>query len=510
MTVGSSVPAMAARGRNAPLTYGPRTYATTPYSPSAPAAPAPLAGADVFVPGSDGSIWFRGWDGASWTGWSSLGGPFVGAPTVASWGPGRIDVFATGQDQALWHRWFDGGFWSGWESLGGVLTSAPSVASWAAGRLDVFARSTDNAMYHLWWDGAWHGWEFQGGILTSAPAVAAWGVNRLDVFVRGSDNAMYHRWYDGAWHGFEGLGGILTSSPTVAAWGTGRLDIFVRGTDNAMYHRWYDGAWRGWEGLGGVLTSGPGVATWGPGQLDVFVAGTDSGGMWYLRYGSAGWGSWQSLGGVLTDSPAATAWTNVTNTIPGVPYDAQVYELSCEEASLQMALARQGVNVTQAQILQAVGVDARPGFVDANGVLHWGNPDAVFVGDVNASEVNYTGYGTYAPPIARVAAGYGMNVIRAGEGISPQDVYHAVLTNHPVVAWISFDYRFHPPGSMVTWDGQVVQYQGPIEHAVTVVGVNQNSVLLDNPWPSLGQQWVSKATFEASYNTFRDMAVIMQ
>jgi uncharacterized protein YvpB len=487
-----------------------KTAAAAAFQPSTPAAPAPTPGMDVFVTGPDGNIYFRGWNGAHWGGWSSIGGPFVGAPTVTSWGPGRVDVFATGPDHALWHRYFDYA-WSGWEFLGGSLASPPAVASWALGRLDIFGRGTDNTLQHFWWDGtSWHGWESLGGLLNAAPGVAAWAPFRLDVFVRGGDNAMYHRWYQNAWSNWEWLGGVLTAGPAATTWAPGRLDVFVRGGDNALYRRWYQGTWSGWELRGGVLTTGPGAATWGPGQLDAFVGGTDNGGTWHMRYGSAGWGGWQSLGGSIVDAPSAIAWTDRTNVISDVPYQAQVYELSCEEAAIQMALGRQGVNVTQAQVLQVEGVDARQGFVDANGVLHWGNPNAVFVGDVNGSEVALTGYGTYSPTIARVAAAYGMNVIRAGAGIAPQDLYSAVQTNHPVVAWISFDYQFHQAGSMVTWDGQVVQYEGPIEHAVTVVGVSGASVLIDNPWPSLGQQWVSKSTFEAAYNTYQDMAVVLQ
>ncbi len=511
MRAGAAAPVLASASAGRHLadvrTLASTTVPATP--PSAPAAPSPVAGMDVFVAGSDGAIYFEGWDGVRWTAWNSLGGPFTGAPAVASWGPGRIDVFATGADRALWHRWFDSGGWSSWESLGGVLMSPPTVASWASGRLDILARGIDNGLYHRWYDGAWYGWEGLGGVLTAAPAAASWAANRLDIFVRGSDNAMYHLWYDRGWYGWERHDGVLTSGPAVAAWGAGRLDVFVRGTDNALYHRWYGGAWYGWESLGGVLSQGPGAGTWGPGQLDVFVGGTDSG-AWHRHYGSAGWGSWQPNGGVITDAPSAASWSDVSNVISGVPYQQQVYELSCEEAALQMALARQGINVTQAQILQADGVDGRPGFVDSSGVLHWGNPNNLFVGDVNGSEVALTGYGTYAQTIARVAAGYGMNVISAGEGIAPQDLYHALLTNHPAVAWISFDYKFHPAGSMLTWDGQWVQYEGPIEHAVTVIGVNQNSVLIDNPWPSFGQQWVSKSQFEAAYGTYHDMAVVLQ
>ena len=45
----------------------------------------------------------------------------------------------------------------------------------------------------------------------------------------------------------------------------------------------------------------------------------------------------------------------------------------------------------------------------------------------------------------------------------------------------------------------------PQEHAVTVAGVNDSSVLVNNPL--YGQQWVSKSTFESAFATFDNMAV---
>jgi uncharacterized protein YvpB len=465
---------------------------------------------DVFAQGQDSAVWVAGWDGARWTGWSSIGGPFASAPAVASWSDGRVDVFVTGSDRALWHRSFDSSQWSGWESLGGVLTSGPAVASWTAGRLDVLAAGADSALWHLSWSGAWSGWESLAGGLTAAPAVASWAPGRLDVFARGRENGLWHLSWAGAWSHWEFLGGGLSSAPAATSWGSDRIDMFARGGDNALWHMSWQNAWSAWDWLGGGLSSGPGVASWSPGQLDVFAAGTDDT-TWHRHFGSMGWQPWQPVGGSIISATAAAAWTTATtNTISGVPYLQQVYELSCEEAALQMALARQGVSVSQAQILGALGVDSRAGFVDAAGVLHWGNPNTSFVGDPNGSEVALTGYGTYRPPIARVANGYGVNVISAGEGIPPASVYHAILTNHPVVAWVAFDWRFHPAGSMLTWDGQTVQYEGPIEHAVTLVGVNQDSVLVDNPWPANGQQWVSKSVFEAAYATYHDMAVVIQ
>jgi uncharacterized protein YvpB len=194
--------------------------------------------------------------------------------------------------------------------------------------------------------------------------------------------------------------------------------------------------------------------------------------------------------------------------ISDVPFYKQVYELSCEEAALQMALAHAHIYKTQAQELADEGNDPRAGYYDSTGTLRWGNANAVFVGDVNGSEVALTGYGTYSPTIARIAGRYGANVLASGQGIAPSAVYNAVLNGHPVVTWVAFDWRYHTPGSYLTFDGsQRLIYSGPIEHAVTIVGVGRDSVLVNNPWS--GQQWVDKGTFEGAYATYNNMAVVI-
>lgn len=53
----------------------------------------------------------------------------------------------------------------------------------------------------------------------------------------------------------------------------------------------------------------------------------------------------------------------------------------------------------------------------------------------------------------------------------------------------------------------MVPYAGPIEHAVTVVGVQEHSVLVNNP--GSGPEWVSKSTFETAYSAYDEMAVII-
>jgi uncharacterized protein YvpB len=80
------------------------------------------------------------------------------------------------------------------------------------------------------------------------------------------------------------------------------------------------------------------------------------------------------------------------------------------------------------------------------------------------------------------------------------------MTGHPVVAWVTNDYRADPLSTWLAWDGAEVAYSLR-EHAVAVVGVTPSLVLLNDPW--FGQRWHARAEFEAAYSTFGDMAVIL-
>jgi uncharacterized protein YvpB len=359
--------------------------------------------------GPDGSVWMRGRDGVTWTGWTSLGGRPAAAPSVASPGPGRLDVFAPGSEGQVWHRWWEDG-WHPWEDLGGSLApgSAVSATSGGDGRLDLYAVGADNGLWHRRLiSGTWQGWE----------RVECCGMQGLTA----------------AWFGFAG--------PVPA--------------------------------VGGCCS-------------ELVRSASD---------------------GLRVSASAATTWAAISNVIASVPFRAQEHALSCEAASLQMALAREHIDVSQDQILADIGVDSRPAQFDSDGQLVWGDPYQSFVGDPDGEESDLTGYGTYYPTISRVAARYGGEVLRAAEGVAPQDVYSSVREGHPVVAWVSVDRLRYDPGYFTTFDGRQVQYQGPIEHALTVAGVDGDSVyVLD---PLYGPEWISKDEFENAYASFNQMAVIL-
>jgi uncharacterized protein YvpB len=195
-----------------------------------------------------------------------------------------------------------------------------------------------------------------------------------------------------------------------------------------------------------------------------------------------------------------------THIVSGVSFIYQDHPLSCEEAATSMALTHQGIYVSQDQILNEVGADLRPMYVDAQGLVRWGNGYETFVGNVNGSESNYTGLGTFYPPLVRVAKAHGASVLAYGS-MSAGTIYARVIAGHPVVAFATWDWRWHPRRDYLSFDGQWMPWIGPVyaSHVYTVVGVSPSSVLVNDP--IRGQYWVSKSAFEASYSDFEEAIV---
>jgi uncharacterized protein YvpB len=212
---------------------------------------------------------------------------------------------------------------------------------------------------------------------------------------------------------------------------------------------------------------------------------------------------------VATVSPAAPrapVIVAVTNRTLDVPIYYQVFTLSCEESALRMALVSRGINTTDAQILNIIGTDLRPATYTSSG-LTWGDPYTTFVGSPSGSETALTGYGTYYPTIARAATALGATVLAAGEGIAPSTLYANVLAGHPAVVWVTWQWAAASRQDYVAFDGRTIPYAGPVEHAVTLVGVTATDVIINDP--DFGRTLVSKSLFEARYATYNDMAVVL-
>ena len=197
-----------------------------------------------------------------------------------------------------------------------------------------------------------------------------------------------------------------------------------------------------------------------------------------------------------------------THVIPGVALIYQDHPLSCEEAATSMALTHQGISLSQDQILAEIGADRRPMYIDSAGRVRWGNPYETFVGNVNGSESNYTGFGTFYPPLVRVASAHGARILAYGS-MPAATIYARVIAGHPVVAFSTWDWQWHPRRDYLSFDGQWIPWIGPVyaSHVYTVVGVSPNSVLVNDP--IRGQYWISKGAFEAGYSDFQEAIVFV-
>ena len=228
-----------------------------------------------------------------------------------------------------------------------------------------------------------------------------------------------------------------------------------------------------------------------------------------------------NVGGPQQEAQVAdTLQASGTIVVPNVPYSPQYYGEDCEEAALEMELAHQGFmlqgNNVQSQddILGAEGVDLKvPGIGPA---YTSGDPMQNFVGPPNGTQSSSYEPGAYYGAVAKAAVHFGATILAAGEDISPQQVYAYIEEGYPVQAWVTFD--FQPHTAVILTNGHDSwPWAGPDEHSVLVIGVGVDSVLIDNPWnkakPGVqypgADQWVPMSVFEAAYNTYLDMAVVI-
>jgi hypothetical protein len=108
--------------------------------------------------GTDGQMYYKEFWGNAWhpltSGWDALGGPFISAPLITTWGLDRFDISAIGADHKMYYRWWDHGTWGlSWEVHGGTLGSMPVAISWGMYRLDVFALGVNGTLLYKAWEG---------------------------------------------------------------------------------------------------------------------------------------------------------------------------------------------------------------------------------------------------------------------------------------------------------------------------------------------------------------------
>ncbi|MHB8442980.1 MAG: C39 family peptidase [Patescibacteria group bacterium] len=203
-----------------------------------------------------------------------------------------------------------------------------------------------------------------------------------------------------------------------------------------------------------------------------------------------------------------------------VPYYSQIYTEDCETASLQMALAQIGINLSQQDLLTKENVQKQPPVMNGSTIVEWGDPYTSFVGNPNGDQLSYppTGYGTYYSNIAKVAETVGANVLWAGTGLTQAEVYQYIKDNHPIIVWLDDNNSgILERSSLNYWtafDGKKIGYPASgNEHNVLITGIrrsgNNIEVLINDPLKFIGPEWVSFNSLWNSMSTFNYMGVVL-
>lgn len=251
--------------------------------------------------------------------WEDLRMASPSPPSITSWDAFRRDVFVRGFDGALYWKSWDGDTWSDWTSLGGNLTSAPDCVAPAAGVIYCVARGSFNWMMvkeglfdhkgsMLWLD-----WMNVGGDLASAPSIASIimpnNVIAFKAFARWSDGSLWGINHDGSNWGtwFKLPNSAFQGDPDCLYKGSGDVDCVLRSEKNTLLHNIgcclnADGT--SFEDLSGTLLSDPTIAA--PNQEMLYVVARGIGdALWVIFRNDKGWSSWREIDAnlALSDAP---------------------------------------------------------------------------------------------------------------------------------------------------------------------------------------------------------------
>jgi len=142
-----------------------------------------------------------------------------------------------------------------------------------------------------------------------------------------------------------------------------------------------------------------------------------------------------------------------------IDFHRQEHSLSCEVATLKMALSNFGDDVSEAELIANLPFDTTP---KGGGV--WGDPHIGFVGDIDGQMFG-DGYGVYWEPIARLGLRYRRTEVL--EGASAAQVAGHIAAGRPVITWGYFGRG--RTGSWLTPTGrQINAIDG--EHTRVVIG----------------------------------------
>ncbi|PZE22565.1 C39 family peptidase [Paenibacillus xerothermodurans] len=175
------------------------------------------------------------------------------------------------------------------------------------------------------------------------------------------------------------------------------------------------------------------------------------------------------------------------------PVVRQLPELpsGCELTSLTMLLQFYGVQKDKMKLLPEMKRDTTPLRMGKNGeIVFWGNPNTGFVGEITGAA---KGFGIYHTALFELQHKYIPTAIDL-----TNEPFHKLeqqlREGIPSVVWTTIDYKV--PNKWTVWDTPI----GPIkttfmEHAVLLVGFDEQNVYVNDPLSGKAQVKIDKAQF---------------
>ena len=193
--------------------------------------------------------------------------------------------------------------------------------------------------------------------------------------------------------------------------------------------------------------------------------------------------------------------TEISTTMLDIPLDYQDRALSCELASLKMALNYRGLGVSENELIDRVGFDptVRDGSI-------WGDPDNAFVGSIDGKQ-NSTGYGVHWDPLRAVANAYRSASVISGQSVTR--VSEEIQRGNPVVVWGVMGAG--KPDQWTTPSGKVINTVIG-EHVRLVIGYtgkasNPLSFIINDPIK--GRIKWTRSQFESNWAVFGNKGVVV-
>ncbi|PGL85653.1 S-layer protein [Bacillus sp. AFS054943] len=203
-------------------------------------------------------------------------------------------------------------------------------------------------------------------------------------------------------------------------------------------------------------------------------------------------------------------WVNINNisaqkVVLDVPIHRQFPELynGCEAVALQMMLEyNNGISLNKVNFANEQPFDRTP-MQRRNGKISiWGDPDVGFVGDVSG---NKPGFAINPGPLKTLLDRYARGTNLTGQSFSILESY--VRNGKPVVAWVTEN--LGSPESPTVWkttNGKTI-YGRMNTHAVTITGIDDNSVYYNDSITGQKNARADKDWFIYIYNQMGNKAL---